>query len=1152
MGASCHSRAVTGSSSPPPPGPVAAADETARAVDEASVSHDEREPPGAEALGRALVELRPSTVAGPARALRLRSLLDVVVPAAEASTVGRFVLEARVGSGGMGVVYRARDPHSGRAVALKVLSRDLVDDRARFAREVEALATIVHPNVVRHLEHGQTAEGLDFLVMEWLEGADLAARLSARPLTVDEALTVGLGAARGLAALHQAGVLHRDVKPANLFLVHDRVDDVRVMDLGVARLLDRRTRLTRTGQLVGTPQYMAPEQLRGSEDLRTDVYGLGATLFEALTGAPPYSADQAGALLVAVATAPVPSARAARGELSPALDALLQRMLAKDPADRPEDMAAVATHLAELLSHDQTAASLSLSPHERPAAPTPPSAQPTDAPILGRPRPMYALRGLLLEAREESRAQLVHVIGDRGLGKSTVLAALAQDAAADGWWVQAAAAPRGNTGAPLATVQALLEDGDRADTATRTLRAWLAQPPPPDPIRAADQRRLRWLEYLEATSALGPRLWLIDDAHQADLSSLQLLARALTRLSAHPLVVVLSAPPERAPALATAHAPEVLLLRPLGARTTQALAARWGDGCEAQGVAQAAVLSGGHPGRLRGLIEQLRHHGTAHGAPLDGLRERVAHLSTDARRTLRAAAIVGVEVWPDAVARVLGLAPTERGLARALRELVQHGLLREVRSLRHESRLEFVLEAEQQAAYALSTEDDRRRGHAAMAAWLATRTDASPAWRAEHLALAGEAVAAAGLYLEAARAALAGEDQARLDQLVLAARRCQSPSHDGALCALEAQGLYWRGDVAQALAVAERGLALLPQGSAAWFEVGSLAITAAGQAGANTRVRELAHQLLAAPPDHASAVEQRLVGLCRAASQLYTLGEPEPLLEPALAESGAAERSAEVRAWAARAHSARITGDGLDAVIGAMVRAHGAHVEAGDMRSAALLGIYLGSYYVWSGQWERADEVIMDALRLAERLDVDYLRLWGTYARGKLVSEAGDPAAALVLLTDVAHRSAHSPRIRAGALVYAALAATRAGDLEAARQHAVAAYEAHAATNTRVAARAAEVRARLAAGDDPARLPALSQAPGAPRLPEFDELVWLARAELARAQRSPDADALLAEARDRVYARAATLSNPLHRNHYLERPPLVVRTRELARSALGR
>ncbi|HEX3478549.1 MAG TPA: protein kinase [Kofleriaceae bacterium] len=261
----------------------------------------------------------------------------------------RFEIEYRVQGGGMGEVFRARDRVSGQPAAIKVIAMSHDPGGARFAREVQLLSELSHPAIVRYVAHGVTAAGALFLVMEWLDGEDLRRRLEREPLSIGESVALTTRVAEALGAAHARGIIHRDLKPSNLFLPDRRIDQVKVLDFGIAHR-EGLTQLTRTGTLIGTPGYMAPEQARGQKvvDARADVYALGCVLFECLTGSRPFEGGSAIAILGKLLFEQAPRVSALWPEVPEDLDALVARMLAKDPALRPSDGPNLAAALAAL------------------------------------------------------------------------------------------------------------------------------------------------------------------------------------------------------------------------------------------------------------------------------------------------------------------------------------------------------------------------------------------------------------------------------------------------------------------------------------------------------------------------------------------------------------------------------------------------------------------------------------------------------------------------------------------------------------------------------------------------------------------------------------------------------------------------------------
>ena len=261
---------------------------------------------------------------------------------------GRYRLGERIAAGGMGAVYRAVDETLARPVAVKVLRRELADDGTfleRFRREARAAAGLSHPGVAGVYDYGE-AGGQPFIVMELVEGETLAERLAARGrLPWREAFRLGAQVAGALAAAHAHGLVHRDVKPANILLGRD--GRAKVTDFGIAQAAQATTTLTRTGMVLGSANYVAPEQARGDQvGPAADLYSLGWVLFEAVTGETPYR----GATAVAIATqhvaAPVPDPRRLRPELPPAAAELITRALRKEPAERFPSGRAMAAALA--------------------------------------------------------------------------------------------------------------------------------------------------------------------------------------------------------------------------------------------------------------------------------------------------------------------------------------------------------------------------------------------------------------------------------------------------------------------------------------------------------------------------------------------------------------------------------------------------------------------------------------------------------------------------------------------------------------------------------------------------------------------------------------------------------------------------------------
>lgn len=248
----------------------------------------------------------------------------------------RFRVGELIGAGGMGTVHRATDETTGDDVAIKSLRGEVADALLRFEREGAALERLDHPSVVRYVARGRTPHG-PYLVMEWLRGEDLAKRLRRVGLTIAEALTIGKLTAQALAAAHRAGVIHRDVKPSNLFLVDGEVDRLKVVDFGLARLAGHEDAASVAGMLVGTPGYMAPEQARAQQGLdgAVDVFALGCVLYRCLSGRGAFTGPDALATLAKVLFDEPAPLSALREDVPRELASLVHEMLRKAARERP-------------------------------------------------------------------------------------------------------------------------------------------------------------------------------------------------------------------------------------------------------------------------------------------------------------------------------------------------------------------------------------------------------------------------------------------------------------------------------------------------------------------------------------------------------------------------------------------------------------------------------------------------------------------------------------------------------------------------------------------------------------------------------------------------------------------------------------------------
>ncbi len=257
---------------------------------------------------------------------------------------GKYRIVQLLGQGGMGAVYAATHMLTGKRVALKWLLPELatnVEIVQRFLREAQAAARVEHPNVVDVYDVGNDG-GAHFLVMEFLDGESLGAAVERQALTAAQVLQVVIPALEGVGAAHRVGVIHRDIKPDNIFLCRDAngfVRNVKVLDFGISKLSEAAHplgNLTQTGATMGTPHYMAPEQLRGSKEIdgRADIYSFGVILYETLTGRKPFEADTFGGLAMAVVSQTPPPPRALNAQIAPVLEQAVLKAIARDKVDR--------------------------------------------------------------------------------------------------------------------------------------------------------------------------------------------------------------------------------------------------------------------------------------------------------------------------------------------------------------------------------------------------------------------------------------------------------------------------------------------------------------------------------------------------------------------------------------------------------------------------------------------------------------------------------------------------------------------------------------------------------------------------------------------------------------------------------------------------
>jgi serine/threonine protein kinase len=270
----------------------------------------------------------------------------------------RFRVEKKLGQGGMGAIYLAEHLLLKKLVAIKCLHAGLAsnpDVVRRFKNEAVAASSIGHPNIVEVMDMGRFDDGTFYMVLEYLEGQDFQEELDAQgPQSVERVAHVGVQVCAALGAAAKKGIVHRDLKPENIFLVRRHGDDafVKVLDFGISKILDGSGGATKTGELMGTPYYMAPEQVLGDREVThlADVYALGVIFYQALCGKVPFDGNALAQIIMKIATQPAPVVVDLAPHVPAGLSDLVSRMMSKDPAERPQSFHEVARGLGPFLS----------------------------------------------------------------------------------------------------------------------------------------------------------------------------------------------------------------------------------------------------------------------------------------------------------------------------------------------------------------------------------------------------------------------------------------------------------------------------------------------------------------------------------------------------------------------------------------------------------------------------------------------------------------------------------------------------------------------------------------------------------------------------------------------------------------------------------
>ncbi|MGH2349835.1 MAG: protein kinase domain-containing protein [bacterium] len=449
----------------------------------------------------------------------------------------RYRIDATLGEGGMGVVYRAHDTLLDRPVAVKALSPHLfsAEGLSRLLREAQAAAKLTHPNIVG-VHDVVEVDGQRLIVMEYVEGETLREK---SPLPWPAAVDVARQVCAALEFAHRSGITHRDIKPENIILTRDGL--AKVMDFGLARS-EGRSRLTETGMIIGTVAYMAPEQaLSGQADARSDLYSLGCVLYEMVTGRVPFEADDPISIISMHINVPPVAPRFHAPEIPAALESVIFRLLAKDPTARYTSAAELGAVLGTAFAPPEAPADTVAAVEAQPAGPSLLEMM-VRGRLVGRDHELAALKGSL-ESMLSGAGHTVLVAGEPGIGKTRLAAELLVFARLRGCvtslgrcYEQEVAIPYLAVGEALRGLVRELDDerlaalaGPHAAELVKVVPELTARMPAfqPSPALEPDQERLRLFEhvtvFLQSMAGVRPVVLLIDDLHWADAATLQLL-----------------------------------------------------------------------------------------------------------------------------------------------------------------------------------------------------------------------------------------------------------------------------------------------------------------------------------------------------------------------------------------------------------------------------------------------------------------------------------------------------------------------------------------------------------------------------------------------------------------------------------------------------
>lgn len=820
---------------------------------------------------------------------------------------GRFELVRLAGTGGMGEIYEARELATGERLAVKVLRAGREEAAERFERESQILSTSSHPHIVRYVARGALPTGEPWLVMEWLEGEDLASRLRRGPLGVVEGVRLLRAAAEALGAMHARGVVHRDVKPSNLFLVGGRIEGLKVLDFGIAQLPGA-SRLTDTGLILGTPGYMAPEQARDREsvDARADVFSLGAVLFECLTGRPAFRGGTFLAVMSKTLFDEPPRLREFVPGAPEALEALLARMLSKHPEDRPADGGAVAFALSnawltgDAMAPERPRGAITGSERRtvvrRQIADGPRRLLGKPTPFVGRERDLGMVTQLFDECVADGVAHAVLVVAPPGMGKTRLsyefLRMLRARSEPPSIW-NARADPLRQSSALGLLGQALrvacgLREGPPLEARQDELLARITERMGPAgrpvaellgeivgvPFPDAENTKLRearknaqlladriqdaWLSFLQAECAAAPVLLVLDDLQWSDRPTVQLVDAALRECRGSPLFVLALGRPEvhdLFPNLWSKRRFYELRLRKLGMKASEELVrCVLGEAASEDTVARICALSDGNAFYLEELIRATgESRTTLPETVVSMVQSRLLQLDGTARRMLRAASVFGETFWAGGVAALIGDSHHVTEMQAGFARLIDGELVVRARESRFSGEEEFRFRHAllREGAYSMLLGEDRALGHLLAGQWLEQRGEKDPAVLAEHFERGGDLARACHYHARAAERSFMHFD---LDGVLVHVERGVACGATGEelltlrswqLMAHDFQGSFTE----EVLRLAEEARAMARPGSAAWYRISHVLCSHCMLTGRRAHAVELAREIAATSPD---------------------------------------------------------------------------------------------------------------------------------------------------------------------------------------------------------------------------------------------------------------------------------------------------------------